>query len=133
MRFLIASWIILNLAIASTNYSDNFGRYFEYEEVDRIVDQTRDEITNKYILNIDLLQENLFNLRNKYEQLTNSYETTISIMIQKHDLELQAKDIKMKLNHNKYLFGGLAIGIGSVIGVVTLLDSVEMPLFTIKF
>ena len=88
MRFLIASLIILNLAIADTNYFDTFGRYFEYEEVDRIVDQTRDEITNKYILNIELLQENLFNLRNKYEQLTNSYETTISIMIQKHDLEL---------------------------------------------
>jgi len=133
MKYLLLSSIILNLAIAQTNYSDNFGRYFEYEEIDRIVDKTSDAITNQYISKIELLEDNLYQLRNKYEQLTNSYETTISIMIQKHDLELQAKDIKMKLNHNKYLFGGLAIGIGSVIGVVTLLDSVEMPLFTIKF
>ena len=133
MKYLLISSIILNLATAQTNYSDNFGRYFEYEEIDRIVDKTSDAITNQYISKIELLEDNLYHLRNKYEQLTNSYETTISIMIQKHSLELQAIEIKMKLNHNKYLFGGLAIGAGSIVGVVTLLDAFQMPLFTIKF
>ena len=118
--------ISLNNLIADTN---DWGRYFDYSEVDEIVDKAIAGANNVNEHLIDALQEKIMIL----EKVTNNYEYNISILKQKHSLELQANKIKYGMRNNGFLFGGMAIGIGGTIGIVALVDSVNFPLFNIKF
>jgi len=117
--------MILSLLIAT----EKEGRYFKYSEVDSIVDTTTERISSNYQSKIDRLNVQILKIQSINSNIDNSYKNEISLLKQKHDFEMQSLRIKMKLNHNKYLFGGLAIGIAGTV----LISSIQSPLFSIKF
>lgn len=130
----------LSLGIANSPHEgikDDLGAYYYYSEIDTIVDDVHAEVKAKYTNQIKELINTIRELKaDKNVAISNvilNYDKKIAILEQKHDLELQAQKIKGQLNYNKFFWIGFGVGMGSTVGTVFLLESVELPLFTIRF
>jgi hypothetical protein len=133
MRLLIISLLICSQSLLSSYYSPS--------EISNIIavtaTRTHSNVSIQYQLKIKALKADMYksitNQRKLVSNLTNKYEQKISIMKQKHDLELQANTLKYKNKRNMYMILGGVIGSSLTIGSYLLADTIEFPLFKIQF
>ncbi len=125
MKYLVII-LFLSLAFSQTNAK---GRYFTYEEVDKIVD----DVGLRYEAKITGLSNLIISHNEIVSNLIVKYQEKEAITLQKHELEKKAIEIKLKDSRGLIFFGGVGTGIGLTAGTILLLDSVKFPLFEIKF
>ena len=126
--------IMMTLLLVSSHLiANDKGRFFTFDEIDKIVEETARKVQSNYNATINELVIEVDNLNQINENIRHSYDQEIALLNQKHDLELQALKIKYSANNNRFLWLGVGLGISSTVGTLILVDSVQLPLFTIKF
>lgn len=142
---IILTFLILSNLLTANNKPSDEGRFFYYEEVDRIVDDTVERMELKYSNLINELvaqieeisklkkQKNIqiSNLIIDYEHKIEKLEKVHSISLLNKDLEMDNWKIKNSMKKTGLFWAGFSVGLGSAIGTATLVNSFDFPLFKI--